>query len=532
MKKILLSVALLAIKLTSSAQLVETNYRGAFEPGSTTLWTQGWASWTAQNNDYKPTTDNLPLVINTNTTLSKDKVYSMVGYTYVKSGTILTIEAGTVIRSTGENALIIERGAKIYANGTKDLPIVFTSNSAPGSRKAGDWGGVIICGAARHNLSTGADAKVEGNITAFYGNSDDNDSSGVFRYVRIEFPGQPQKDIPNSELNGLTLAGVGSRTKLEYIQVINSGDDSFEWFGGTVNAKYLVALGGIDDDFDTDNGYRGTVQFAVSQRNPGSADQAGSSNGFESDNDASGSFNTPITQPLFSNITIVGPKNFGTIVPDAKFGDAALIRRNSACSIINSILIGYTESGLSLDGKRTIGNLLSGKLIFQNNYLSNNTLETGATTFRVRGTSDTIVNGSSITSSTALETFALNSVNNNVIDTDVKGHLVNPQTFIAANVDFRPTDGSQLLAVEEDKLSSNEMVIFPNPASNNFEIALYNSLTNSIVTIQNAVGAVVATQHAESNTSRFDISNLTNGLYIVSVRNGNNVINKTLVINK
>lgn len=139
-----------------------------------------------------------------------------------------------------------------------------------------------------------------------YGGTNATESSGTLQYIRIEYPGIAF--LPNNEINGLTLGGVGSGTTLDDIQVSYSGDDSYEFFGGTVNAKYLVAFSGTDDDFDTDFGYSGKCQFLLAVRDSSYYDAAGASNGFESDNDGTGTTSTPITSPVFSNVTLIGPK--------------------------------------------------------------------------------------------------------------------------------------------------------------------------------------------------------------------------------
>jgi hypothetical protein len=240
----------------------------------------------------------LEVSIPENTTLEADKKYTLKGNVFVPSGVTLTIEPGTVIvgDKATKGALIIERGAKIMAEGTADEPIVFTSSAAPGNRNYGDWGGLVILGKAVNNKGT--DVSIEG-ITAsnkgLYGGNDDADNSGVLQYVRIEFAGIALST--DNELNGLTLGSVGSGTTIDHIQVSYSGDDSFEWFGGTVNATHLVAYRGWDDDFDTDYGYRGKVQFAVSFRDPNQADKSGS-NGLESDNNGTGGAETPKTAPI------------------------------------------------------------------------------------------------------------------------------------------------------------------------------------------------------------------------------------------
>ncbi len=289
--------------------------------------------------------------INSNAYLSKNKRYLLRGFVNVNPPATLTIESGTVIygEKSSKGTLIINRGAKIIANGTPQQPIVFTSQQPAGQRSPGDWGGIIIAGNASINVPGGT-AVIEGGTGTIYGggsNPDDNDNSGILRYVRIEFSGIAY--LPDNEINGLTLGGVGSGTTIEYVQVSFCGDDAYEWFGGTVNAKYLISFKNVDDDFDMDTGYRGKLQFALAIREPNIADISGS-NGFEIDNDATGSFNSPRTSAIISNFTVVGPMpdtSFRGYNPNFKRG--AHLRRATLTSIYNSIVMGF-PTGLLLDG--------------------------------------------------------------------------------------------------------------------------------------------------------------------------------------
>ena len=276
MKKLFLSLAvILSATFLGHSQGIndpffdKVSFKGAF---GTTDWTSGWANFNPQTTVYPAATVTIPAGdITTNTTWTAGNVYLLNGWVYVKAGATLTIEPGTIIRGDKVNkgALIIEKGATIIANGTASNPIVFTSNQAAGSRTYGDWGGVIILGNAVINTATGS-ATIEGGVGSTYGGTNDADNSGIFRYVRIEFPGVAF--VLNSEINGLTLGAVGSATQLDHIQVSYSGDDSYEWFGGTVNAKYLIAFRGWDDEFDTDFGFRGKIQYGVSLRDPAIAE--------------------------------------------------------------------------------------------------------------------------------------------------------------------------------------------------------------------------------------------------------------------
>ena len=306
--------------------------------------------------------------------------YYLKGWVYVADGAELTLEPGVVIRGDKQtkSALIVERGGKLIAQGTVDAPIVFTSGEPAGQRKPGDWGGLIICGKAPHNAG---EAQIEGGPRSKHGGSDAADNSGVLSYVRVEFAGYPFET--DKEINGITFGSVGSATQIDHVQVSYSNDDSFEWFGGSVNAKYLIAYKGWDDDFDTDNGYCGNVQYGLVVRDSRIADKS-QSNGFESDNDASGSTAAPYTTATFSNITFVGPGmtegflnnsdyiNGGTFFPNngsglGKFQAAMHIRRGSRLNCVNSVAMGW-PIGLILDGEKgnTQSQANAGSLCLQN----------------------------------------------------------------------------------------------------------------------------------------------------------------------
>ena len=220
-----------------------------------------------------------------NVTWTADKIWRVNGFVRVQDGGVLTIEPGTLIIGDRESkgTLIVQMGGKIIADGTKENPIVMTSENPPGQREPGDWGGLVVCGRAPNNVTavTGQTVELEGGYGGWHGGNDPNDNSGVLRYVRIEYAGIPIN--PNEEVNTLTMGSVGRGTVIEYVMASYGLDDSFEWFGGTVDCKYLIAYRGLDDDLDVDLGYSGRVQFALSIRGASLADQSGS-NGFEVDN--------------------------------------------------------------------------------------------------------------------------------------------------------------------------------------------------------------------------------------------------------
>jgi hypothetical protein len=276
---------------------------------------------------------------------ANDKVYRLNGFVRVQDGGRLNIEEGTVIIGDRESkgTLIVQMGGKIYAEGTAENPIVMTSERPVGFREPGDWGGLVICGKAPNN--TGGVAELEGGYGAFHGGDDPNDNSGVIRYVRLEYAGVPIN--PNEEVNTLTMGSVGNGTVIEYVQASYGLDDAFEWFGGTVDGRYLIAFKGLDDDFDVDLGYSGRVQYGLGVRSAMGADQSGS-NGFEVDNNGAGSAATPFTSGVFANMTILGPKDNRERPISLQFQHAAQLRRNSRISIYNSVMTGY-PAGLYID---------------------------------------------------------------------------------------------------------------------------------------------------------------------------------------
>jgi hypothetical protein len=378
MKKVYLSLLSACVTLGLHAQdafWTPTTYKGAFpvtDNTSATDWTAGWSNFNPENEVYPATTQTVSADITTNTTWSG--VILLQNKIYVKNNATLTIAPGTIIRGdkVTQGTLIITRGAKINAQGTSTQPIIFTSNEAVGNRNEGDWGGIVLLGLARNNQPGGV-ANIEGIVATTdtqYGGAFDNDNSGTIKYVRIEFAGIALE--PNKEINGITFGSVGSATTVDYVQVSHSGDDSFEWFGGTVNCKHIIAYRGLDDDFDTDFGYRGKVQFALSIRDKDVSDAPGDSNSFECDNDAAGSTATPKTRPIFSNVTLVGPKGNGSIVLPVgeKFEKAFRLRRNSAVSVLNSLVTGW-EKGLSIEGAPVVANLNGDTMVFVNNVLTN-----------------------------------------------------------------------------------------------------------------------------------------------------------------
>lgn len=317
--------------------------------------------------------------ISSNRTLKKGFTYKLRGFVYVVDGATLTIEAGTTIEgekgASSRGTLVITRGCKIEAVGTAGEPITFTSDQATPTR--GDWGGVVILGNAPTNASfngTQGVGSVEGGVNTadglgLYGGTNAEDNSGTLKYVRIEYAGYAY--LPDNELNGLTLAGVGSGTTIDYVEIFKANDDAIECFGGNVNLKHTVFVSTLDDDFDTDNGWSGHVQFGIVIRDSAVADVS-KSESFESDNDANGSTLTPQTSGVYSNITVVGPRQTTSNVGNSLFLAGAQIRRNSSISIFNSVIMGY-PTGILIDaskGTPTDNNITANTLVIKNTTVS------------------------------------------------------------------------------------------------------------------------------------------------------------------
>ena len=338
---------------------------GSTDPEVTYDGTTAYSKGVLFNNGTELGNGDQHFVFTGDVTLEKG-TYLLKGWVYVADGAKLRIPAGTIIKGDKQTmaSLIIEPGGYVEMKGTKEAPIVMTSEEAPGQRRPGDWGGLIICGKAKNNQGT---QQIEGGPRTIHGGSNDADNSGIFQYIRVEFAGYPFET--DKEINGITFGSVGSGTTIDHLQVSYSNDDSFEWFGGAVNCKYLVAYKGWDDEFDTDNGFSGTVQYCLSIRDPRIADTS-QSNGFESDNNGTGADIAPFTTATFKNVTFIGPmaaKNTdfqntseyitaGDMYPDNKsklglFQSAIQIRRSSKLSCENTLAVGY-PIGLIVDGEK------------------------------------------------------------------------------------------------------------------------------------------------------------------------------------
>ncbi len=296
--------------------------------------------------------------ITENLTLEASKEYILNGATIVAAGTVLTIEPGTIIKAeAGPNVyLAVEQGAQIIANGTSSNPIIFTSNSTTPS--SGDWGGIILLGRAPVNSVTGTSTATSeiGNLP--YGGNIADDNSGVLRYVRVQYSGGAADG--QSENNGFSFYGVGNGTTIEYIQAFEGADDGIEFFGGTVNASFLVVVNAEDDSIDWTEGYNGTITDAYILQGNGIGDEAFECDGFNTDfTNASGAF----SNPTVTNVTIESESG----VNDSTRG--FLLRAGTQGTFSNVLIIGK-DTGISVDDDEastpTSNGILDGTLSFTN----------------------------------------------------------------------------------------------------------------------------------------------------------------------
>lgn len=363
MKKIFIAASVAALALTSCREndsMVESSNFGMNAVSAADYNVSGLPVTTVSGN------------ITSNTTWSG--VIELDGIVAVKDGATLTIQPGTFIKAkpaavgVATGVLVIAKGGKINAVGTASQPIVFTSynlldNNVSTTAKPGDFGGVVLLGNAQVN--TGTDMNVIEGLTDqadqkpyYYGSASsalNNESSGTMKYVRIEYAGRIIGD--GNEINGLTCGGVGSGTVLENIQVSYGADDAFEFFGGTVNAKNIIAFAQDDDGFDFDNGYTGTITNALALADYNSTHSLSGgkpdSNGIELDNDATGSANAPFTQPTINGLTIVGAK---TSTNGAKYENGIHVRRNGKLNLNDAVVTGYPV-GILLENPTSVGHV-------------------------------------------------------------------------------------------------------------------------------------------------------------------------------
>lgn len=339
--------------LPDFAKVEEVCYRGAVAPAPAADWTQGWTYYNDTGAGRTDINYGKPLVIvsghiTSNTTWSASNNYLLRGRVDVDSLKTLTIQPGTVIfgeKATGPSFLCVNMGAKLIAVGTPAQPIIMTSDQAPGSMHAGDWGGLVLNGLAIANcedcLNGHSHCLTEGTTTYHCGNND-CDSSGDIRYLRSEYAGYQLS--PNNELNSITFCSCGVNTRAEYLESFRGLDDAFEWFGGKVTVKHVIGIGGGDDYCDWQMGFRGTVQFLIGQNwGDGGADK-----GIEADNNEFNFNATCRSNPIIANCTFVCVDHTtGTAT------NGANLRRGTDAQIYNCIFQGWKSTALNLQQNET-----------------------------------------------------------------------------------------------------------------------------------------------------------------------------------
>ena len=582
-KLILILVAALGFVSSSEAQFFEkVNYIGALESSSAKDWTKTWTQWDPKNAPYGNVNDTNTLSsplgeVNITATLTLDpaKVYLLRSLVVVRNGGKLIIPAGTVIRGQSNSqsspkqyaTIVVERGGYIQIDGAVTNPVVLTSAKPIGSRDRGDWGGLVLCGKAVNNQGT--DIQMEGfnnvaldNTLAKHGGINDDDNSGSINNLRIEFGGVAFE--PNKEINGLTFCSVGRNTTVNNVQVSFSGDDSYEWFGGTVNCKHIIAFRGTDDDFDTDFGYRGAVQFGIAFKDSSyydlswnSSSGSSTSETFESDNDASGSGRLPLTSAVFSNMTCVGPIPAGmtwsqlSITQKGAFRRGIRIRRNSRLSIVNSIFMGY-RNFVMFDGDSVLVNsgVKSNKVSDKNDLFRNNYIYGVKASAPVGATNTGLAEISAGGNAILLDSWIRNSINNNTIDTSkfVPGFLVNTNNFTAP--DFRPTDLNVqpnfeygvlgFYGVTQVKVTGKVKSVsaYPNPTNGEYTVEFTSTQDfEASVFVTDLNGRIVRNISttdvtAGNNFVNVNLSDLNSGLYFFHIQGGNNNIVYQVIVTK
>jgi hypothetical protein len=418
-------------EFTATGLAPETSYRFRVLATRGTDVGPASAEVTARTSDR--TIEQVTADITANTTWTADKIYQLTRIISVANGATLTIQPGTRIIggpvATGQappvTALMVLRGARINAIGTRAQPIVMTSSATEGNRFPGDWGGLILVGQASSNRTgrTVVEGPAPADTVSWNGGTQDNDNSGALVYTRVEFAGAAAQ--LNVELNSFSFYAVGRGTRLEYLQAVRGLDDMFEWFGGTVDGRYLVSYESGDDHFDTAEGYRGRLQFLIGlqtgprvgprQGNPGAL--SGEQSGFESDGCgttsgtcAAGFNSTPFSMPVFANFTIVGPGP--GVLPIRAGGDGGLganIRRGTGGVWMNGLIARWPEAAISIFDQETDTRLSQDSLNLRNLVFAENNRNFDAVGATNRfGTEDKFANANIRTTANAANTLFLN----------------------------------------------------------------------------------------------------------------------------
>jgi hypothetical protein len=295
-------------------------------------------------------------VINENISLDLNENWLLSGGVFVDEGAKLSInEGGTIYADTEVTTFLsIKQGGEMFIQGESTNPIVFTPLTDNPSY--GDWGGIIVNGYA--TINTGFNAEGEGG-TGIYGGDNDNDDSGILRYVRVEYAGKVLGT--DNELNGFSFNGVGDGTIIEYIQAYKGSDDGIEFFGGTVNVRYAVSTHNQDDSCDWTHGWRGKGQYWLVQQGPDGGDR-----GIEADNNGDDNLLEPYSNPTLSNLTLIG-------VDDGDGLNTGMrLREGTKGKIFNTYVTGFPKYGIRVSDEVTLQNVENGELFVANSLVEGN----------------------------------------------------------------------------------------------------------------------------------------------------------------
>ena len=520
--------------------------------------------------------------VTTDQTWTSDNVYLLDGLIFVDSAATLTIQAGTVIKGKeqssittgdGASALIVRRGGKIMANGNAEQPIIFTSElddiNIPDDLTKEDrglWGGIILLGRATTNQPT-TENQIEGipnTENARFGGNDDNDNSGTLRYVSIRHGGFSISGVPGDEINGLTLGAVGDQTIIEHVEVYANFDDGYEWFGGTVNTKWLVAAFCADDGFDWDMGFRGKHQFWFGIQ---ATDEAG--RGGEHDGGDDCETCEPFTKPVVSNATYIGAGENTSPLPGGDGSDLALIFRDNAGGMYyNSIYTDFPQSGIKIEdlasGEDSRSRLENGDLTLENNFWwgfgEGNVLDSIAkqdfVASYLAGTGNNFVQDPQLNNISRDETSSLDPRPNVNGPASTGANVPVDPFFSQVNYygAFNPNGGlwtqgwtalsmDGITEVKETKVNGTPETFtlsqnYPNPFNPSTKI-VYSipKASNVKIIVTNIIGQQVAelvNEHKDAGQYRvnFDASNLPSGVYIYTLEAGSIVSSKKMTLLK
>ena len=414
-------------------------------------------------------------------TLTCDKTYIIDKKIYIPSGKVINIAPGTVLKGRANSvpaeatALVIERGGKINASGEADCQIVFTAEADPvdgtyGIENKGKWGGVLLLGKASNNLTLAANgpyvaggagklavADGLGTIEGFattntqdqYGANlsagesfDDNDNSGVMKYVSIRHSGAIL--TVGAEINGLTLGSVGRGTTIEHIEIVSCADDNIELFGGTVNLRYISVLFGNDDMYDYDCGWTGKGQFLFGMKTDNTA-SADSDNGFEADSDDQKSNASPKSHPVFYNVTLIGNEK-STGNADNSGLAAIMAKETTEGEFYNSVFANF-RNGFNM--QKTLGSRAAGSPEAYDNWI-NGSLKVKCNTFVGTTNPATFDAGKSVVG-TALSGDDLTKFTTTDLNTVVAGN-----TLPGFDYTFTVNNATNVFSVKND--------VVPNPS--------------------------------------------------------------------